>query len=39
MIEFCLHIKKYLDYFPGRLKYAEFGKSVRLTFSVSVPYL
>ena len=26
-----LHIKIYLDYFPGRLKKAKLGKSVRLT--------
>ena len=39
MIELYLHIKFYLDYFPGRLKYAELGKSTRLTFSVPVPNL
>ena len=32
MIELHLHIKTYLDYFPGRLKYAELGKSICLTF-------
>ena len=32
MIEFYLHIKNYLDYFPGRLKYAELGKLMHLTF-------
>ena len=32
MIELYLHVKIYLDYFPGRLKYAEFGKSRRLIF-------
>ena len=32
MIELYLHI-----YFPGRLKYAELGKSTRLTFYVPVP--
>ena len=32
MIKFYLHMKNYLDYFPGRLKYAELGKSMRLTF-------
>ena len=32
MIELYLHIKIYLDYFPGRLKYAKLGKSARLTF-------
>ena len=31
MIELYLHIKLYLDYFPGRLKYAELEKSMRLT--------
>ena len=36
MIEFYLHIKIYLHYFLGRLKYAEFGKSMRLIFCVSV---
>ena len=37
MIELYLHIKNYLDYFPGRLKYAEIGKSTRLAFYVPVP--
>ena len=37
MIELYLHIKNYLDYFPGRLKYAELGKSTRLTFYVPLP--
>ena len=37
MIEPNLHVNIYLDYLPGRLKYAEFGKSTRLTFFVSVP--
>ena len=32
VIELYLHIKIYLDYFPGRLKYAELGKSMRVTF-------
>ena len=32
MIELYLHIKIYLAYFPGRLKYAEVGKSTHLTF-------
>ena len=32
MTEVYLHIKLYLDYFPGRLKYAELGKSTRLRF-------
>ena len=32
MIELYLHIKIYLYYFPGRLKYIELGKPVRLTF-------
>ena len=36
MIELSLHIKNYLDYFPGRLKYAELGKSTRVTFLVPV---
>ena len=39
MIEIYLYIKIYLDYFPGRLKYVEFGKSTRLTFCVPVPKL
>ena len=37
MIELCLHIKIYLEYFPGRLKYAKLGKSMCLKFSVPVP--
>ena len=37
MVELYLHIKIYLDYFTGRLKYAELGKSTSLTFSVPVP--
>ena len=37
MLEFYVHTKIYLDYFPRRLKYAELGKSVRLKFSVPVP--
>ena len=32
MIEVYLHIKIYLNYFPGRLKYAEPEKSTLLTF-------
>ena len=32
MIELYLHIKIYLYYFPGRLKYAEPGKATQLTF-------
>ena len=32
MIELYLHIKNYLDFFPGRLKYAELGNSTRLLF-------
>ena len=35
MIELYLHIKN-LEYFPGRLKNAELGKSMRLTFWVPV---
>ena len=31
MIEFYLHVKHYLDYFPGRPKYAEHEKSTYLT--------
>ena len=31
-LNFILYIKNYLDYFPGRLKYAELGKSTRLSF-------
>ena len=37
MTELYLHIKMFLDYFPGRLKYAELGKSAHLTFCVPVP--
>ena len=37
MIELYLNIKIYLNYFPGRLKYATLGKSARLTFCVPVP--
>ena len=37
MIELYLHIKIYLDYFPGRLKNAELRKSTRLAFRVPVP--
>ena len=36
-IELYFHLKIYLYYFPGRLKYAELGKSTRLTFWVPVP--
>ena len=32
-----LFIKIELNYFPGRLKYAELGKSKRLTLWVPVP--
>ena len=32
-----LFIKIELNYFPEKLKYAELGKSMRLTFSVPVP--
>ena len=32
MIELHLHLKIYLDYFPGRLKYTELEKLTRLTF-------
>ena len=34
MIELYLHVKIYLDYFQGRLKYAELGKSTPL---IAVP--
>ena len=34
-----LNTKNYLGYFPGRLKYAELGKSTRLTFWVPMPKL
>ena len=37
MSELSSHIKIYLHYFPGRLKYAELGESVRLTFCFPVP--
>ena len=37
MIELCLDIKNYLDYFPGKLKYTGLGKSTRRTFWVPVP--
>ena len=37
MIELDLHIKIYLDYFSGRLKYTELGKSTCLPFWVPVP--
>ena len=37
MIELYLHTKIYLDYFRGRLKYAELGKSTLLTFWVPLP--
>ena len=37
MIELYLHTKIYLDYFPRRLKYAELGKSMNLTFWDPVP--
>ena len=37
MIEPYLHIKIYLDYFSGRLKYAELGRLTRIAFWVSVP--
>ena len=30
MIELYLHIKIYLEYFPGTLRYVEFGKSIVL---------
>ena len=36
MIELYLYIEIYLDFFPGRLKDAELGKSTRLTFWVPV---
>ena len=32
MIELYLHVKMYLDYFPGWLKYAELGISTGLRF-------
>ena len=37
MIGLYLNFKNYLDYFPGRLKYAELGKLTPLTFWVPVP--
>ena len=37
MIEICLPIKTYLDYFPGRLKYAELGNPTQFKFSIPVP--
>ena len=37
MIELYLHVKIYLGYFPGRLKYAKLGKSTRLTYWVPAP--
>ena len=37
MIELYLQIKIYLNYFPGRLIYAELGKSTRRTFWVPMP--
>ena len=37
MVELYLYIEIYLNYFPGRLKYTELGKSMRLTFWVPVP--
>ena len=36
MIELYLH-KIYLDYFLGRLKYADFEKLTRLTFWIPLP--
>ena len=32
MIELYLHIKIYLDHFPGRLEHTKPGKPTRLTF-------
>ena len=32
MIELYVHVKIYLDYFPGRPKYAKLGKSMHFTF-------
>ena len=32
MVELYLYIKIYLNYFPGKLKLAELGKSTRITF-------
>ena len=37
MIEPYLHVKNYLDYFLGRLKYGELGKSNHIKFWVPVP--
>ena len=37
MIELYLQVKRYLDYFPGTLKYAKLRSSSRLTFWVPVP--
>ena len=37
MIELYLYLKIYLDYFPGRLKYTDLGKSIHLTFWAPVP--
>ena len=34
MIELYLLMKIYLGYFPGKLKYAELGKSTRIRFTV-----
>ena len=39
MIDVYLHIKNYLNYFTGRLKHAELGTSLPLTFRVSAPKL
>ena len=39
MIDVYLHIKIYLNYFTGRLKHAELGTSLPLTFWVSAPKL
>ena len=36
MTELYLNINIYLYYFSGRPKYAELGKSMRLTFGVPV---
>ena len=36
MIGLHFHIKIYLDYFPGRLKYAKLVKSMCFTFGVPV---
>ena len=37
MIKLYAHLKIHLYYFPGRVKYAELGKSTRLIFWVPVP--